>query len=551
MTTNADLSTDVLPGMAAAIACSIGLSLLMLAVPLFGMQVYDRVLGSGHVETLVLLCVIGLIALAALAGLEAVRTSLLSRVGIRFEAALIQPLLEGSIRQGVPGGQRLRDLTTVRQCLTGPVIVALFDLLWVPLAILVLAVLDGWLALFACASVVALLGLATLGALVTGRAQQGAGQLQLDAQVLAEATGRKAEVVRALGMSAALRDRIRNAHIGALLEQGRSDEHGGIVLGITRAVRLATQCGVIALGAWLVLRSQLTPGGMLASSILLSKALAPVEQLVSTWRILATARESWGRLRSALQQVDATPERTALPAPLGDLVLKGVCVSVDGRDLLRDIDFAVRPGQCLAIVGASGSGKTTLCRVLAGLIEPSAGVVRLHGACLQHYREDELGRSIGYLPQDPMLFAATVRTNIARMQPDAPDTEVVAAAQLAGTHEMILGLPEGYDTRLADGGAPLSGGQRQRLGLARALFGQPRLVILDEPNSHLDTAGDDALAAAVARLKSQGVTVVLATHRPQALQQADLLLVMENGKVGRFGPREQVMAKFIRPARAA
>jgi len=539
-------------GLAAAVVTSAGISLLMLAVPLFSMQVFDRVLGSGHVETLVMLCVVAGLALLAFAGLEAVRASLLMRSVAAFEASLVEPLLRQAIRAGAPGGQGLRDLGTIRAALTGPALLALFDLPWVPLAILILALLDGTLAWFAAVSALLLLALALLNGLIAEGRLRRSGQAQLDAQVLAEAAGRKGEVVRALGMGDTLIARIAGLHRAGLLDQGRAGERSGVVMGITRALRLGTQCGVMALGAWLVLESRLTPGGMLAASILLSKALAPIEQIVGAWRMLSAARESWARVCTGLARQEADDVRTSLPAPAGRLALEGVRVTTErGVDLLHGIDLQLAPGQCLAVVGASGSGKSTLCRVLAGLLPPGEGSVRLDGASLQHYRPDELGPAVGYLPQEPMLFAGTVRANIARLQPDADDAAVVAAARLAGAHEMILGLPEGYDTMLADGGAPLSGGQRQRLGLARALFGRPRLIVLDEPNSQLDAAGDTALADTIERLKADEATIVLVTHRPQALQKADLLLVLEHGRVARFGPCQQVMANLVRPVRAA
>ncbi|MFL5338252.1 MAG: ATP-binding cassette domain-containing protein, partial [Geminicoccaceae bacterium] len=312
------------------------------------------------------------------------------------------------------------------------------------------------------------------------------------------------------------------------------------------------QVGVMGLGAWLVLRSELSPGAMLASSILVSKALAPVEQMVGTWKTVGGARDSWGRVRELLAAKVAPAAAVSLPPATGRLTVEQATVhGQDGRVLLQDIGFELEPGDCLAVVGPSGAGKSTLARLLTGVTAPSAGTVRLDGAQLEHYPPAELGRQVGYLPQDAMLFAGTVAENIARMaeQPDA--AAVVAAARLAGAHEMILRLGDGYATRLADGGAPLSGGQRQRLGLARAVFGDTRLLVLDEPSAHLDGSGEAALTSTLARLKQAGATVILITHRPQALQRADRVLVLEDGKISRFGPRESVLPALIRPARAA
>ena len=323
-------------------------------------------------------------------------------------------------------------------------------------------------------------------------------------------------------------------------------------MGVTRALRLWVQIGVMGLGAWLVLRSELTTGAMLASSILLSKALAPVEQMVGTWRTIGGSRESWRRVRDLLTTGADTPARVSLPQATGRLTVEAASVHGNGgRVLLRDVGFALEPGECLAVVGPSGAGKSTLARLLAGVVNPAEGAVRLDGARLDHYPHAELGAQVGYLPQEAMLFAGTVAENIARMA-EAPDSAaVVEAARLAGAHEMILRLSDGYATRLADGGAPLSGGQRQRLGLARAVFGAPKLIVLDEPNAHLDGQGEAALTSTLARLKQAGATTVLITHRPQALQRADKVLVLEDGMVSRFGPRDTVLPALVRPARAA
>ena len=538
-------------GLLAALLISFALNLLMLALPLYSMQVYDRVLASGHVETLLLLSGIGIFALMVLGAFEAVRTSILTRLATRFEAQLTGPVVDAALRRGVSGAQGLRDLATVRQLLAGPALTALFDAPWLPLALIASAMLHPLLALFGVVSALLLVGLAMLNTFTTRTVQSQAGQTQLQAQAMAEAIGRNADAVRSMGMTRAFHAQIGRLQAEALSSQQQMAERGGFVMGLTRVVRLTVQGGIMGLGAWLVIHNELSPGGMMAASILLGKALAPVEQMVGVGRSIGVGRDSWARLKSLLAGVP-DQARTSLPIPLGRLSLEGVTVRThDGRPLLRGVSFKIEPGDCLAVVGASGAGKSTLCRVLAGLSIPDGGSIRLDGATLDQYPRDELGRSLGYLPQEPMLFAATVAANIGRMQPDALPEEIVAAARLAGAHEMILRLPQGYDTRLADGGAPLSGGQRQLLGLARALFGRPRLVILDEPNANLDTQGDAALMSALAGLKEAAVTTVIVSHRPYALQRADHVLVMEDGAIKRFGPREQVMAALVRPARAA
>jgi PrtD family type I secretion system ABC transporter len=555
-TAHIDSWTAALPGLrgglVAALVFSFGLNLLMLAVPIYSLQLFDRVLGSGRVETLILLSLITAAALAALGAFEMVRASLLARTASSFEQKLARPIVETAARQGLSGDAGLRDLGQLRQALTGPAITALFDAPWLPLSLVLVAILHPLLAAFGGVSALTLAILAVLNDLLTRRSQREAGRTQLAAQALTEALARKAEAARALGMVDALAHRIGRLHNQSLSRHQAAAERGGILTGVTRAVRLAVQAGVMGLGAWLVLQDELTPGAMLASSILVSKALAPVEQMVGTWKTVMTARESWVRLRQLLAGTGPQAMPLALPTPLGRLTVEAAGIrTTDGRLLLRDVAFQLEPGECLAVVGPSGSGKSTLCRVLTGVLTPDLGAVRLDGARLEHYAPSELGRHVGYLPQDAMLFAGTVGENIARMAPQPEAVTVVEAAQRAGAHEMILRLPQGYDTVLADGGMPLSGGQRQWIGLARALFGSPRLVVLDEPNAHLDGRGEAALAAALAHLKEVGITTVVVTHRPQALQRADKVLVLEEGVMTLCGPREAVLSTLFRPARAA
>jgi PrtD family type I secretion system ABC transporter len=408
------------------------------------------------------------------------------------------------------------------------------------------------LGVFAAASALALALLALANDLLTRHPQRLAGRSQVEAQALTDAMARKPDAVLAMGMLDALGRRISRLHLLSLIAQQTAAERGGVVLGVTRALRLAVQVGLLGLGAWLVLRGELTPGAMLASSILASKALAPVEQMVGTWKTLGGARDSWRRVRDLLAASPAPAAGVSLPAPLGRLSVENATVRAEGgRELLRGVSFELEPGDCLAVVGPSGAGKSTLCRLLTGVAVPAEGAVRLDGARLDHYLPGELGRHVGFLPQDAMLFAGTVAENIARMA-EAPDSAaVVAAARLAGAHEIVLRPGEGYATRLGDGGAPLSGGQRQRLGLARAVFADPRLVVLDEPNAHLDGPGEAALIGTLARLKQAGATTILITHRPQALQRADKVLVLDDGGVSRFGPRDAVLPALVRPTRAA
>ena len=539
-------------GLGAGLVFSFALNLLMLAVPLYSLQLFDRVLGSGHVETLLLLSLIAGLALITLGLLEMVRTSLLARTASRFEQRLARPLVEAAARQGGPASSGMRDLAQLRAALTGPAAIALFDAPWLPVALLAVWMVHPKLAAFTAASAIALGLFAVLNDLLTRRAQKLAGRMQTEAQLLADALARKAEAVQAMGMIDALAQRIGRLHDSSLAAQQQAAEAGGVVMGITRAVRLAVQSGVMGLGAWLVLENELTGGGMIAASILVSKALAPVEQMVGAWRTVSSGRESWARLRELLAGDGGSADPVALPAPLGRIAVEEALVrAADGRALLHDLTFTIEPGECLAVVGPSGAGKSTLCRLLTGVVTPDAGAVRLDGAKFAHYSQSTLSRHVGYLPQEAMLFAGSVAENIARMAPAVEGMDVVRAAQLAGVHEMILRLPQGYETRLQDGGAPLSGGQRQRIGLARALYGEPRLVVLDEPNANLDAEGEALLMAALDRLKEARATTIMVTHRPQALRRADRVLVLDQGTAVRLGPRDTIIQALSGPVRAA
>jgi ATP-binding cassette subfamily C protein/ATP-binding cassette subfamily C exporter for protease/lipase/ATP-binding cassette subfamily C protein EexD len=321
---------------------------------------------------------------------------------------------------------------------------------------------------------------------------------------------------------------------------------------MTKSVRFMLQMAVIGLGALLVLRGELTPGGMIASSILLARALAPLDQAMGAWRNFSAARFGYSRLKARLNAMPAEAERTRLPDPTGQLTVDSLTYTPPGtrRPVLHNIGFQVSPGQAVAVIGPSASGKSTLCRLLLGLYTPNGGQVRLDGSAIAHWEPEQLGRFIGYLPQDVELFAGTVRENIARMVDSDDDDAVIAAAQLAHAHDMIQHLPDGYDTQIGDGGTRLSAGQRQRVGLARAVFGDPKLVILDEPNSNLDQSGESALAAAIKELKERGAAVIIVGHRPSTLAQVDLILLLKEGRVNAFGPRDEVLQK-LREAAAA
>jgi PrtD family type I secretion system ABC transporter len=529
---------------------SMAISVLMLSVPIFSLQVFDRVLGSGSRDTLVALVLITGMALVALGLLETVRTSVLARLSTRLGGRLSAPLLAAGAQAGDPG-QGLRDLTQLRQTLSGPALTAIFDAPWLPIALALVWLMHPVLGYFGLVSALLLSVLAVMGDLVARRRLKDANLLSPKAQRQVDALGRQREVVAAMGLLPNLQARFARLHDQVLVLQQRAYERGGLVSGVARSARLMIQAGIMALGALLVLRGELTSGAMIASSILLSRALAPIEQMLSGWRSLVQASECWQRLRVLLAHAPAGLDALPLPPPAGAVTLDRVAYTVDDRSVLRPTSLAIEPGEFVGIVGPSGAGKSTLCRLMIGVLAPSAGTVRLDGVDIATQSRAVLGPHVGYLPQHTGLFAGTVAENIARMAPEPDPGAVVAAANAAGVHGLILQLPKGYDTPLGEEGAPLSAGQRQRLGLARTLYGGPRLVVLDEPNAHLDGAGEQALVGALDALKERRATVVLVTHRLNILRHADRIVVVENGGIEKVGPRDRILGELVRPARAA
>ncbi|MFO1037174.1 MAG: type I secretion system permease/ATPase [Geminicoccaceae bacterium] len=540
------------PGLTAALAVSFGISVLMLAVSLYSLQIFDRVLSSGHYETLIMLTVMLGITLLCMGGLDGVRASIMNRTGAKLSDKMSGEILDAAARSGVSAGQALRELDIVRGTMTGPAVQAVFEAPWLPLAFFVTYLLHPILAWFALGSAVLLFLIGWLNDSLTRRRLREAHELNLQAQARGEAVSRYADVVRGMGMLPALMGRFKEASRPSLMLQARAGEAGGWVNGLVRAIRLGVQGGVMGLGAYLVIERQLTGGGMIAASILTARALAPVEQLLGSWRSLVQARDSLERLEKMVERAEPAPKPMPLPDPDGRVAVEGVSLVLpDGRQILKSVSFRLEPGTMMGVVGPSAAGKSTLCRVISGAARPSRGVVRLDGADLHQLAPEQRGPHLGYLPQEAALFHGTVAANIARMA-ETPDPEkVVEAAKMADVHDMILRLPQGYDTVLADGGLPLSGGQRQRIGLARALYGRPRFVVLDEPNSNLDTAGESALMSALHELKEQGTTIVVVTHRPNVLIHADLVMVLEQGAITKLGPRDEVIPSLVRPARVA
>lgn len=537
---------------AAAVLFSIACNLLVLTGPLYMLQIYDRVLGSRSEATLVALTVLVVFLYVMMGVLDHVRARLFARVGATMQDRLEPRVFAAALRRMMLQPDDLlarsaqRDLDAMGRLWATPVIVALVDLPWTPIFIAILFLfhpLVGVTALFGGAVIVAI---ALGNHLGTRRSLQAAADAAMGADRIADTLNTEAETIRSLGMAGNAFARWQKARGEAVDQALLSGDRGGGFAAMSRSFRLFLQSAILGVGAWLVLQGQMSGGAMIAGSILMGRALQPIEQLVSQWPILDRARNGKGRLADLLTRVPAEPARTALPRPRAVIEVDGLTVVPPGDrvPVLKGVSFTVEPGQAVGVIGPSGAGKSTLARALTGIWKPAAGRIRLDGATLDQYDEDVLGGHIGYLPQRVVLFDGTVAENIARLGlPD--DAKVIAAAQAAAAHDMILRLPRGYDTPLSSMGGRLSGGQIQRIGLARALYGDPVLLILDEPNSNLDNDGSVALNLAISRLKAQGGAAIIMAHRPAAIHQCDMLLALEGGLRRAFGPREQVLKSVL------
>jgi PrtD family type I secretion system ABC transporter len=533
---------------------SLIINVLMLALPIYMLQIYDRVLTTGRIETLVMLTLMATIAIAVMCALDALRTSVTIRVGCWLNEELGPAYLACAVRGRLNGDpssvQHLRDISQIQNFIATQGLAAFFDAPWIPIFVGLIWILHPILGGVAVFAAVVLFLLSIANEVATRKSTESANKKQIEATLLAEATVRNAEIVQAMHMLPAMTQRwaaINSTVVDSLRSSG---DIGGFVLAITKFVRFSVQVAILGVGAWLVINSELSAGAMIAASILLGRALAPVELVISIWRNFMGARFSYQRLKKAIEENPPPRSRTMLPTPSGRVVVEQVSYITPntGQLILSKVSCAVEPGQALAIIGPSGAGKSTLCRLMVGLTIPTVGEIRLDGSQVHHWDSKQIGRHIGFLPQDVELFTGTVRDNIARMQV-ATDEAIVKASRLAHAHEMIQHFPQGYDTHIGDGGVRLSGGQRQRIGLARAVFGDPRFVVLDEPNANLDQAGEAALVEALESLKRSGVTLVIVGHRPSTLSVADKILFMKEGHVAMYGERDHVLEEL--KARAA
>lgn len=522
------------------------INLLALTSSLYMLQVYDRVLASRSLPTLLYLTLFAAGCLATLALLEVVRSRLLVRMGVRFDAQLSGLVFRRTL-QGGRTAQPLRDLDQLRNFFAGPTTLSLLDVPWMPVYIGLVYLLHPWLGHVALAGGVLLLGLGLWNERATRRPLAEAGQEMSASAQFAELSGRNAEVVQAMGMVPALSRVWRLRHDYALGLQGLASDEAANVAGVAKAVRLFLQVAILAVGAWLVILQQSTAGVMIAASIVMGRALAPLESAIGGWRGFLGAREAYRRLSQDLQAVADERPAMPLPRPAGELVFDGVSAAPPQvrQFTVQGLQFRLAPGVCLGITGPSAAGKSTLARLAMGVWRPGVGVVRLDGMDIADWRREDVGPALGYLPQDIELFPGTVADNIARFGEPDP-AQVVEAARLAGAHAMILALPQGYDTPIGPAGANLSGGQRQRIGLARAFYGQPSLVVLDEPTSNLDAEGEAAVRQAMESLKAAGRTVVVIAHRPALLAGTDQLMVVVDGRIASLGPTAEVMPAITR-----
>lgn len=531
---------------------SLAINALLLVPALYMLQVFDRVLSSRSEETLVMLSAGALLALAMMAALDVLRARLLAACGIALDRWLGPSVLQGLLAQtarlgGAEHLDGLRDVGALRSFLVGAGVIALFDAPWLPLFLLLIYFFHPVLGALALAGALLMLGLAALNERFTRRPLERVQAEGRRSGRFVDAVTRNAEVVSALGMQRAVTERWGVLNEAALREQREASGLGATFSGLTKLTRQAIQMAMLGTGAYLVISQHLSAGVMIAATIILGRALAPVEMLVAGWRNLVDVRSAWLRLTKLFDATPAAGPGTELPAPRGSVSVERVSFAFARaeRPVIRGVSFSLPNGESLGIIGPTAAGKSTLARLLVGVWKPSSGAVRLDGGDVSAWERAQLGPYIGYVPQAVELFGGTVAENIARLAP-SDSAAVVRAAQRAHAHDMILRLPKGYDTETGEGGERLSPGQRQRIALARALYGEPRLVVLDEPNANLDVEGDEALVQAMHDLKVSGVTVVIIAHRPSLLGGVDKLLVLKDGTAELFGPRAEIMARVTR-----
>ena len=524
---------------------------LMLVPTFYMIQISGRVVPSSSTSTLLMLTLILTVLVVTMGSLEWVRSRIMVRISNRLDVMLSRDVYRASFKRALNSGgsdataQSLNDLTALRQFFTGSGLFAFFDAPWFPIYTFVMFLFHPWFGFMtlACGLVLALL--AVVNHRLTANALANANKENVASNVVTAKTLRNAEVIESMGMLETLMNRWAKRQRRIMLMQSEASDKGGIVSTISKTFRTWSQSIMLAIGAYLVVTHEINPGLLMAGSLLLGRALAPIDQMIGSWKGFVAAKVQYDRLSKVLDDLSKEPERMPLPAPEGQIQVENLVVAPPGAKapVIRNISFVVPTGSIVGIVGPSAAGKSTLVRALMGIWPPQHGVVRLDGADIASWDKQALGRYVGYLPQDIELFEGSISENIARFDKIDPE-KVVQAAQMAGVHEMILMLPDGYDTVIGSDGVNLSGGQRQRVGLARAIYGNPRLIVLDEPNSNLDDVGERALGVALQKLKETGATVFIVSHRPNILTRLDRILVMAGGTISLYGERDRVIAEL-------
>jgi ATP-binding cassette subfamily C protein len=520
------------------------------------LQVYDRVLGSRSEETLIALSILVTFLFLMMGILDHARARVTSRVGARFQSLLDGRVFQAHLRRSAatPGGagsrNPLRDLEAIQRLMSSPVFLALFDVPWTPLFIGAIFIFHPWLGFLAMGGGAVLIGIALINQWLTSGPMATANQATARAELTAQQLASDAELVQSLGMRGAAFQRWMGARATSLDQNIAFSDRSGFFTVTTKTLRLFLQSAMLGLGAYLVLQNQLTAGAMIAGSILMGRALAPIEMVIGQWQAVAAATRGRKAVIELLDQVPPEGQRTQLPRPRALLVAENVTVVPPGASQasLRAVSFVLKPGEAMAVIGPSGAGKSSLARAVTGAWPAAGGKLRLDSATLDQYDPDVLGSYIGYLPQTVTLFDGTIAENIARLQPNADPAKVVEAAKKAAAHEMILEQPFGYDTPVSSVGGRLSGGQIQRIGLARAMYGDPVIMVLDEPNSNLDNDGTMALNRAIKTMKAENRSVIIIAHRPSAIQECDLVLKLNMGQREAFGPAREVLQKVVRNA---
>ena len=538
---------------------SAGVNILMLTGPMFMLQVYDRVLASGSVPTLIGLFVVVVLLFGFMGLYDFLRVRLLSRAGYHLDRDLGDAGFQEWLASGVSGNRANRrplgDIAVLRGFLASPAMLGFFDLPWVPFYLAVVFYIHPWLGFLTLGGAVVVTIAALAGQLLTDASYKRAMGMDAGESFFVDQAYRNAEPVIAMGMATRVRSRWRAMHDDGLSSGQSGGDWSEGLAAFSKAFRMLLQSAMLALGAYLAIYQTISAGMIVATSIIAGRALAPIDQVIGQWRSIVRAREAHRRLGEVLAAAPPPAAAVALPAPLGHLAVNGVTKFAPGQTLradrppiLSNVTFALMPGDALGVIGPSASGKSTLARLLVGAWQPDTGEIRLDGATYDQWDPTALGPHIGYLPQSLELLSGTVRDNICRFDPAGEDDAIIAAAQLAGVHDMILSLPRGYATEIGHGAPPLSGGQVQRVGLARALYGNPRLIVLDEPNSNLDAIGDDALMRAIMACRERGATLVIMAHRPSAIAAVNKVLVLQNGSVAHFGDKDAVLNQAVRPA---